>query len=100
MSMPSPRAAYNGTGGWILKMKIGVAGLKKLAVISIRSAGKLGTLAACEVDMDTGRILALYTGGARSRCIPWDRVVRVGADALLVDAEDPGGAAPEPCIRF
>ena len=93
-----------------MHLNIRVATLRRLEVLNIQNGRRLGLLYACEIDPESGLILnltvrsgeGLFSAGARRDCcIPWDRVVRIGQDAVLVDCEA-GGEEPErePCIRL
>ena len=68
--------------------------LRDRDVINISDGRRLGRVADLEVDPDSGRVLALICPGIRSflgffagpeQVIPWERVVRIGPDVILVD---------------
>ncbi|HET7559641.1 MAG TPA: YlmC/YmxH family sporulation protein [Limnochordia bacterium] len=70
--------------------------LRMLEVINVRDGRRLGHVYDLGLDMDTGRICTLILPGggggwfgAFNRYpeieIPWDCVVRIGADVILVD---------------
>ena len=92
-----------------MQLKVAVGPLRKTEVINLQNGRRMGVLTACEIDMDTGRILALCAGDAPLPFLPprervriqWEAVRRVGADVVLVDCpEDTSPPEREPCIRF
>lgn len=75
-------------------------------VINIRTGRRLGELVDVEIDESTGRITALVVpgpsrlwgllGGEKDIVIPWQRIVRIGPDCILVDWEDGAGPGAAP----
>lgn len=75
-------------------MLVKTSDLRMLDVINIGDGRRLGAVYDLDVDVDTGEILALilpgeggFFGWGREPDveIPWDRVVRIGVDVILVD---------------
>ncbi|MBE3597677.1 MAG: YlmC/YmxH family sporulation protein [Limnochordaceae bacterium] len=76
-------------------MQLRASELRSKDVINIADGRKLGNLYDLDVDVETGRIrsLILPAGGrggwfrARERDveIPWQDIVRIGVDVILVD---------------
>lgn len=69
--------------------------IRKKEVINIRSAEKLGFIRDIDVCFETGRIksiiipggnffIKLFTGKS-DYVIPWDAIVKIGPDIVLVD---------------
>lgn len=64
-------------------------------VINIKDGRRLGVMADIEVDLDTGRVTAIIVPGAlkmmgilgreQDYVIPWERIVKIGVDVILVD---------------
>ena len=72
--------------------------LRQKEVISICDGSCLGYISDLEVDVSCGKICALYTGcrpffgrgrGGRwgETCVPWDKIVRIGRDTILVEVK-------------
>lgn len=82
--------------------------LRDKDVIDIHEGRRLGYVSDVEVDPETGRIVALICpgggrllglfGGVPERVVPWERVIRIGPDVILVElAPAPGSPSP---LRF
>lgn len=66
-------------------------------VININDGKRLGQLVDVEINNDTGRIEAIVVpnpgrilglfGGGNDRVIPWDKIVKIGPDCILVNIE-------------
>lgn len=64
-------------------------------VVNIPDGSRLGLISDFEVDLETGKVLALVVPGPRrfwglfgretEYVIPWDRVRKIGADVILVE---------------
>lgn len=64
-------------------------------VVNIADGRRLGSMADVEVDLETGRVTAIIVpgprgflglmGGGGEYVIPWERIVRIGPDVILVD---------------
>lgn len=76
--------------------------LRDKDVINVADARRLGYVTDVDVDPETGRIVALICpgagrwfglfGGRSEQVIPWERVLRIGPDVILVDlGEGPSG---------
>lgn len=73
-------------------------------VVNIADGRRLGAMADVEVDLETGRVTAIVVpgprgflglfGGGTEYLIPWERIVRIGPDVILVDlpASEPAKA--------
>ncbi len=73
--------------------------LRDKDVINISDGRKLGCVTDVEIDICNGRLVAIMVPGEQrgfifSKCeeirIPWDRIVRIGNDAILVDLRHSG----------
>ena len=76
-------------------------------VISVCDGRKLGHICNYEIDLCEGRILAVFVPGESGRFglgrsgeirIPWDKIKKIGEDAILVDvpAHMPECGGPPP----
>lgn len=74
-------------------------------VVSVCDGKKLGCVAEVEFNVCDGRLTAIIVPGeggflgfgSRERIvIPWDKIVRIGEDVILVNAE---GLLPLPCKK-
>ena len=80
---------------------INTSNLRELDVINVCDGRRLGWLCDFEVDGSCGKICAVFVsekyfsicGQKSSVRIPWDKVVCIGEDAVLVDC----GREPERC---
>ncbi len=86
-------------------MLVKTSDLRRLDVINIGDGRRLGSVYDLDLDVDTGEILALVLPGEGGLFgfgrqpdieIPWDRVVRIGVDVILVDLPPTKTAAYEP----
>ena len=72
-----------------------MADLRDRDVVNVNDGKRLGIISDIEVDVDRGRIKAIVipgTGGfmgvlsrRHDLVIPWDQIVKVGVDTILVD---------------
>ena len=72
--------------------------LKQKEVINIRTCRSLGCISDLDIDCPCGCILALIVPGPGrlcslfgrefEYCIPWKCIVQIGADIILVDADE------------
>ncbi len=72
--------------------------LRDRDVINIYDGRRLGVIIDVDVDPDCGRIVSLICpgggrffglfGGGKDYVIPWERVVRIGPDVILVDIKN------------
>jgi len=77
-----------------------ITDLRDKEIIDIRDGGRYGYVGDVEVDLESGRVLALVVPGRLrffgllgrepDRIFPWESVKRFGADIILVD----GAGAP------
>lgn len=75
-------------------MLVKTSDLRLLDVINIGDGRRLGSVYDLDVDVETGEILSIILPGERGLFgfarrpdieIPWNRVVRIGVDVILVD---------------
>ena len=81
-------------------METRIAELRYKEVISVTDGSRFGYVGDMEVDLESGRVLALVVPGRLrffgllgrepDRIFPWESVKRFGADIILVD----GAGAP------
>ncbi len=72
--------------------------LRQKEVINICDASRLGYVYDVEIDFESGNIKAVILpekgrffslfGKGKDRIIPWDKIVRIGEDLLLVQMPD------------
>ncbi len=72
--------------------------LRQKEVINICDASRLGYVCDVEIDFASGRIKAVilpdkgrffaFFGKGKDRVIPWEKIVRIGEDLLLVQVPD------------
>ena len=82
--------------------------LSNKIVISVCDGRKLGHICNYEVDLGCGRITAVFVPGECTRLlgkapelrIPWEKIQKIGEDAILVDVPagmpEPGCNCPQP----
>ena len=84
-------------------MLVKTSDLCMLDVVNIADGRRLGSVYDLDIDVETGEILALILPGEGGFLgfgrgpdveIPWNRIVRIGVDVILVDL--PGARAPRP----
>lgn len=76
-------------------MLVKTSELRLLDVVNIGDGRRLGAVYDLDVDVDTGEILAIIVPGEGGGWlgfgrradieIPWNRIVRIGVDVILVD---------------
>lgn len=75
-------------------MLIKTSDLRMLDVVNITDGRRLGSVYDLDIDIETGAILALILPGEGGFLgfgrgpdveIPWNRIVRIGVDVILVD---------------
>ncbi|MBQ8370250.1 MAG: YlmC/YmxH family sporulation protein [Clostridia bacterium] len=80
--------------------------LRELDVINICTGQRLGWLCDFEIDGSCGKICAVFvsdtvfsfTGQKNAFRIPWEKIVCIGEDAILVDCgQDAGRCREEKC---
>ncbi len=84
-------------------MIVNASELREKDVINTCGGRRLGYICDYRIDADCGRILAIFVteqafgpfGGRNPLCIPWEKVVCVGEDTVLVQM--PENCRCEPC---
>ena len=76
-------------------MNLKYSELREKDVIDVCGGRRVGYLCDLAFEADCGRITAIYVstrifGGGGSVCIPWEEIVCIGEDAILVKAERVG----------
>lgn len=80
-------------------MLVKTSDLRLLDVVNIGDGRRLGNVYDIDLDVETGEILALILPGEGGFFglgrrpdveIPWDRIVRIGIDVILVDLPSHG----------
>lgn len=75
-------------------MLVKTSDLRLLDVVNISDGRRLGSVYDLDIDVKTGKILALILPGEGGLFglgrgpdveIPWNRIVRIGIDVILVD---------------
>lgn len=78
-------------------MLIKISDLRDREIINVLDGSRLGPIKDIELDLDKGRILALvlpgFAGGrilnlfgrSDDMVIPWEKIVRIGVDVVLVE---------------
>ena len=83
--------------------------LRVREVINLADGRRLGNLVDVEVDLESGRVTAIIVpgrgrvlglfGGDDDYVIPWEKVVRIGVDVIIVDLPPPSGPARNSRLR-
>ncbi|MBS4023686.1 MAG: YlmC/YmxH family sporulation protein [Dethiobacter sp.] len=78
---------------------IKVSDLRNRDVVNIVDGKRLGTICDLDLDLESGRVTAIIVpgsvrifslfGGGRDYIIPWDNIVKIGVDTILVDLPGP-----------
>ncbi len=83
-----------------------ISDLRMREVININDGRRLGPIKDIDINMEEGKINAIILPGQGGRImglfgredeivVPWDRIVRIGVDVILVDLRPPQeGPAP------
>lgn len=79
-----------------------ISDLRAREVINVIDGRRLGFIGDLDVDLDTGRVRAIVVPGQskllglfgrdNDHYIPWEKIVKIGADVILVDV--PPGEMP------
>lgn len=73
-----------------------VNAIRSMEVIDVSTGSKLGYARDFKVDLETSKVLSIFLPPVAKGWfskeddieIPWDKVVKVGVDVLIVDASD------------
>ena len=78
---------------------IKISDLRNRDVINVVDGKRLGVICDLDLDLENGRITALIVpgasrffsmfGGNRDFVIPWENIVKIGVDTILVDLPGP-----------
>jgi len=78
---------------------IKVSDLRNRDVINIVDGKRLGNICDLDLDLENGRVTAIVVpgttrlfslfGGRRDYVIPWENIVKIGVDTILVDMPGP-----------
>ncbi len=76
-------------------MLMRISDLQTKDVVNIGDGKRLGTIGDLDIDTDSGLVRAVIIpvqgrffgmiGGGQDYVIPWNQIVRIGADVILVD---------------
>lgn len=78
-------------------MLIKISDLRDREIINVNDGRRLGPIKDIELDLENGRILAIilpgYSGGkilgifgkSEDIVIPWEKILRIGVDVVLVE---------------
>lgn len=79
--------------------------LKSREVINILDGRRLGLISDLDIDLEEGKIRAIVVpgsgklfgvfGGERDHVIPWEKIVKVGIDTVLVELPEFAYSRPE-----
>jgi len=75
-----------------------VSDLRAREVINVADGRRLGLIKDIDIDLEEGRITAIILPGGSSRIfgffgkeeeiiVPWDKIVKIGADVILVEVK-------------
>lgn len=72
--------------------------LRSREVINLQDGRRLGLISDLDLDLRDGRIRAIvvpgsgklfgFFGGERDYVIPWDKIIKIGVDTILVELPD------------
>ncbi|RQD69153.1 MAG: YlmC/YmxH family sporulation protein [Tindallia sp. MSAO_Bac2] len=72
--------------------------LRSREVINMQDGRRLGLISDLDIDLTDGRIRAIvvpgsgkffgFFGGERDYVIPWDKIIKIGVDTILVELPD------------
>lgn len=76
-----------------------ISELRNRDVVNVVDGRRLGVICDLDLDLENGRILAIivpgstrlfsFFGGGRDYVIPWDNIVKIGVDTILVEMQGP-----------
>jgi YlmC/YmxH family sporulation protein len=85
---------------------IRISELREREVINVNDGRRLGTIRDLELDLEKGRVKAIIVPisgriwgkltRAREQVIPWEKIVKIGIDTILVDHP----SDPNPGVRL
>ncbi len=72
--------------------------LRSREVINMQDGRRLGLISDLDIDLRDGRIRAIvvpgggkffgFFGGEKDYVIPWDKIIKIGVDTILVELPD------------
>jgi len=72
-----------------------ISDLRSREVINIVDGRRLGVICDLDLDLENGRVAAIivpgstglfsFLGGGRDYVIPWENIVKIGVDTILVE---------------
>jgi YlmC/YmxH family sporulation protein len=78
---------------------IKISDLRNRDVVNIVDGRRLGTICDLDMDLENGRITAVLVpggtkffnlfGGGRDYVIPWENIIKIGVDTILVELPTP-----------
>jgi YlmC/YmxH family sporulation protein len=78
---------------------IKISDLRNRDVVNIVDGRRLGAICDLDLDLENGRITAIIVpgsvkifslfGGGRDYIIPWENIVKIGVDTILVELPGP-----------
>ena len=76
-----------------------ISDLRNRDVVNIVDGRRLGVICDLDLDLENGRICAIiipgssrffnFFGGSRDYVIPWENIVKIGVDTILVELAMP-----------
>jgi len=76
-----------------------ISELRNREVVNVVDGKKLGTICDLDVDLENGRVTAIVVpsggrfcslfGGGKDYIIPWESIVKIGVDTILVELSGP-----------
>jgi YlmC/YmxH family sporulation protein len=76
-----------------------ISELRNRDVINVVDGKRLGVICDLDIDLENGRICAIivpgttrlfsFFGGGRDYVIPWEHIVKIGVDTILVELSAP-----------
>lgn len=80
-------------------MLMRISDLQSKDVVNIGDGKRLGTIGDLEIDPDSGLVRSLIiplqgrffgmVGGGQEHIVPWNQIVKIGSDVILVDLRSP-----------
>lgn len=76
-----------------------ISELQAKDVVNVEDGKRLGTIGDMEIDLDSGLIRTIVipvqgkffgmVGGGQDYIVPWNQIVKIGTDVILVDLRPP-----------